>query len=50
MTAAEYKSDLKLITGTPYLTLIGKLWSVCFEDNLIKFFHFFKDIYKNYGF
>ena len=31
MTAAELKSDFKLTTDTPYLTLTGELWGVFCE-------------------
>ena len=32
MAAAEHKSDTELTKDTPYLALMGELWSVCFED------------------
>ena len=32
MAAAEHESDLKNTTDTPYLTLTGQLWGVCYED------------------
>ena len=32
MTAPEPKSDFKLTTDTPYLTLTGELWGVYCDD------------------
>ena len=32
MTAAELKSNFKLTTVTPYLTLTGEIWGVYYED------------------
>ena len=32
MTAPERKSDFKLTTDTPYLSIMGKLWGVYYED------------------
>ena len=32
MTATECKSDFKLTTDTPYLTLTGELWGVYYEN------------------
>ena len=32
MAAAEYRSDFKLTTDTPYLALMGELWGVCCKD------------------
>ena len=32
MTAVQRKSDFKLTTDIPYLTLTGKLWGVYCED------------------
>ena len=33
MIGAERKSDSKLTTDTPYLTLTGELWGVLCEDS-----------------
>ena len=32
MTVAEYKSDLKNMHDTPYLTLVGELWGIYYKD------------------
>ena len=32
MTVAEPRSDFILTTDTPYLTLTGELWNVCWKD------------------
>ena len=31
MSEEEYRSDLELTKDTPYLTLIGEPWGVCWE-------------------
>ena len=36
MTVAELRSDFKLTTDTPYLTLTGEIWGVCCKDILGK--------------
>ena len=32
MTATEHKSDFKLTSDTPYLTLMDELWGVYYEN------------------
>ena len=31
VTEVEYRSDVKLIKDTPYLTLMGEIWEFYFE-------------------